>query len=235
MPAGTTQTTTTPTQEHDKTDMDPRLADFLRRAFWWLNRFMILMWRLGLGIWLNDARTSGQIMIITHTGRKSGLRRQTPVNYAIVDGELYCTSGFGRIADWYRNIRVQPKVEIWLPHGRWMGEVDDITASPNYTYLMRQVLIGSGFAARLAGINPHTISDEDLIAVSRGYRLLHIRRTTAATGPGGPGDLAWFWPLTTAFLLFLIWRPFRRLRDRSTNPRRFHRQGKPPRQSKNEG
>ena len=221
MTTETTQATIDPAQEHDKTDMDPHLAEFLRRAFYWLNRFMILMWRLGLGIWLNDARTSGQIMVIIHTGRKSGLRRQTPVNYAIVDGELYCTAGFGRLSDWYRNVRAQPKVELWLPHGRWMGEVDDITASSNYVYLMRQVLIGSGFAARLASINPHTISDEDLIATSRGYRLLHIRRTSAATGPGGPGDLAWVWPTSTAILLFLMWRPFRRMRDRSDKSRRF--------------
>ena len=235
MATETSEPTLTPTKELAETDMDPQLAEFLRRAFWWLNRFMVLMWRLGLGIWLNDARTSGQIMVITHIGRKSGLRRQTPVNYALVDGELYCTSGFGRIADWYRNVRTQPKVEVWLPHGRWMGEVDDITTSPNYVYLMRQVHIGSGFAALLAGLNPRTMSDEDLIAATRGYRLLHIRRITAATGPGGPGDLAWFWPLTTAFLLFLIWRPFRRIRDRSDNPRRFHPRNKRSRQSENEG
>lgn len=201
--------TGSPTQELDTPDMDPRLAAFLRRFFRWLNRFMIFMWRLGLGIWLNDARTSGQIMVITHIGRKSGLRRQTPVNYAIVDGELYCTSGFGRLADWYRNVRVQPKVEVWLPHGRWIGEVEDITSSPDYIYLMRQVLIGSGFAALLAGLNPRAMSDQEMITATRGYRLLHIRRTVAATGPGGPGDLAWVWPITTAFLLFLLWRPFR--------------------------
>jgi hypothetical protein len=76
------------------------------------------------------------------------------------------------------------------------------------------VLIGSGFAALLAGINPRTMSDEELIATTRGYRLLHIRRTSAATGPGGPGDLAWVWPLSTAFLLFLMWRPFRFLNRR---------------------
>ncbi len=208
----TTDPTITPINE---TNIDPQLAQFLRRAFWWLNRFMILMWRLGLGIWMNDTRTSGQIMVITHIGRKSGLRRQTPVNYALVDGELYCTAGFGRIADWYLNIRAHPKVEVWLPHGRWMGEVDDITDSPNYLTLMRQVLIGSGFAALLAGINPHKISDEELTAATRGYRLLHIRRTSAATGPGGPGDLAWIWQISTAFLLLFFWRPFRRLRDRS--------------------
>ena len=203
--------------EIDDPDMDPRLAQFLRRAFWWLNRFMVLMWRLGLGSWLNDVRTGGQIMVITHIGRKSGLRRQTPVNYAIVDGELYCTAGFGRLSDWYRNIRVQPKVEVWLPHGRWMGEVEDISASPNYAALMRQVLIGSGFAARVAGLNPSKMGDEALIAATRGYRLLHIRRTSAATGPGGPGDLAWVWPLSSAFLLLLLWRPSGRKRPRSGN------------------
>ena len=234
MATETTEAPFTPAPELTETDMDPQLAQFLRRAFYWLNRFMILMWRLGLGIWLNDARTSGQIMVITHIGRKSGLRRQTPVNYALVDGELYCTAGFGRLSDWYRNIRAQPKVEVWLPHGRWMGEVSDITDSPNYVTLMRQVLIGSGFAALLAGINPRKMSDEELIAASRGYRLLHIRRTVAATGPGGPGDLAWIWPITTSILLFMLWQPFRRMRDRSSKPRRFRPRGKCRRLSDNE-
>ena len=210
MTTETTEPTINPKQELE-TEMDPQVAQFLRRAFWWLNRFMLFMWRLGLGIWMNDPRTSGQIMVITHIGRKSGLRRQTPVNYALVDGELYCTAGFGRISDWYRNIRAQPKVEIWLPHGRWMGEVEDVTDSANYITLMRQVLIGSGFAARLAGIDPQKVSDEELEAASRGYRLLHIRRTRAATGPGGPGDLAWVWQISTALLLLLFWpRPHRR-------------------------
>ena len=201
-------------EEGESTDMDPRLESFLRRVFKGFNPFMLLMWRLGLGNWLNDPKYGGQIMVIVHVGRKSGLRRQTPVNFAIVDGELYCTAGFGRISDWYRNIRVQPKVEVWLPHGRWMGEVEDVTDAQDYAHLMRKVLIGSGFAARMAGLDPKLISDEELIAATKGYRLLHIRRTRAATGPGGPGDLAWIWPITTFSLLILIWmiRPFRRKR-----------------------
>ena len=64
---------------------------------------------------------SGQIMVLTHTGRKSGLRRRTPVNYALVDGEVYCTAGFGQISDWYRNILANPQVEVWLPDGWWAG------------------------------------------------------------------------------------------------------------------
>jgi hypothetical protein len=67
--------------------------------------------------------------------------------------------------------------------------------------LMRQVLIGSGFAARLAGLDPHSMSDADLEAATRTYCLMHLRRTAARTGQGGPGDLAWVWPAATFWLL----------------------------------
>jgi deazaflavin-dependent oxidoreductase (nitroreductase family) len=210
MAAKTTKEAFSELPEFQSTDMDPRLEDFLRRMFKIFNRFMLLMWRLGLGGWFRYPRLGGQIMVILHVGRKSGRQRQTPVNFAIVDGELCCTAGFGHTADWYRNTRVQPKVEVWMPHGRWMGEVEDITDSEDYAHLMREVLIGSGFAARLAGINPHAMDDDALIAATRGYRLLHIRRMRAATGPGGPADLAWIWPAATFLLILWMWRPFRR-------------------------
>lgn len=194
------------------TNMDPQMEDLLRRAFKWLNRFMLLMWRLGLGSWFRYPNLGGQIMVLVHVGRKSGLRRLTPVNFALVDDELYCTAGFGHISDWYRNVRAQPKVEVWLPYGRWLGEAEDITASPDYPRLMRAVLIGSGFAARLAGINPQKMDDMQIIAATQGYRLLHIRRNCALVGPGGPGDLAWIWPVSTFLLLFWLWNPLRRIK-----------------------
>jgi hypothetical protein len=66
------------------------------------------------------------------------------------------------------------------------------------------VAIGSGFAAFAAGINPYTISDEELERITAPYCLFHIRRTEARTGPGGPGDLAWVWPLSTLVLLIML-------------------------------
>jgi hypothetical protein len=69
---------------------------------------------------------------------------------------------------------------------------------------MRQVLIGSGIVAPLFGINHRAMTDEELHAVTSKYRLLHVRRTEARTGPGGPGDLAWVWPLATMILLPLV-------------------------------
>jgi hypothetical protein len=60
--------------------------------------------------------------------------------------------------------------------------------------------------APLVGINPHTMPDADLDAATNTYRLIHIRRTAARTGPGGPGDLAWLWPWVTLVLLTLLAR-----------------------------
>jgi deazaflavin-dependent oxidoreductase (nitroreductase family) len=145
----------------------------------------------------------GRILVLTHTGRKSGLKRRTPVNYAVVDGELYCTAGFGRLSDWYRNITADPQVEIWLPDSWWTATIEDIGDSEKRLSLMRQVLLGSGLVAPMLGLDPRKLTDEELDAATAKYRLLHIRRREARTGPGGPGDLAWIWPLSTFILLLL--------------------------------
>jgi deazaflavin-dependent oxidoreductase (nitroreductase family) len=182
---------------------EPANTDRIRRAFRLFNRFMLLMWRLGLGSYGNSPATS-QVMVITHTGRKSGRLRRTPVNYAMVDGEVFCTAGFGPRTDWYRNILANPQVEVWLRDGWWAGVAEEVSADPQRLKWMRQVLIASGFAARAAGIDPYRISDEQLQAVSADYQLVRIRLKEARTGPGGPGDLAWVWPLATVILLGLL-------------------------------
>jgi hypothetical protein len=48
------------------------------------------------------------------------------------------------------------------------------------------------------------MTDEALKAETTEYCLLHIRRTEARTGPGGPGELAWIWPLAAMILLPLV-------------------------------
>ena len=189
------------------TTINPQLEEQLRQGFKYFNKFMLLMWRLGLGRWVNFwPEVGGQIMVLTHTGRKTGLKRRTPVNYALVDGEIYCTAGFGPGSDWYRNIKADPKVELWLPEGWWAGVAEEIDDPAKRLPLLRAVLIGSGFAAYAAGLNPRSMSGEALAAATADYRLLHIRRVEARTGPGGPGDLAWLWPVSTLVLLWLLFR-----------------------------
>ncbi len=184
--------------------------DFLRKVFKVFNRFMLLLWRLGLGSWGNGTSFGGSLMVIKHTGRKTGLTRHTPVNYAIVNGDVYCTAGFGIVSDWYLNIMTNPKVEVWLPDGRWAGMAEDVTDVENNHLLFRQVLIASGFAGPLFGVNPKNLTDQDLIRLLESYRLIRIRRESPLTGAGGPGDLAWVWPVTTFVLLWLLFRRKRR-------------------------
>ena len=187
--------------------LDSKQEEELRQFFKGFNRFMLYMWRLGLGKWVNAwPERGGQIMVLSHIGRKSGLQRRTPVNYALIGGDLYCTAGYGRLSDWYRNIKVNPVVEVWLPEGWWDGEAEDVSESAERLSLMRDVLIASGFAAEAAGIHPKTMSDDELADATAKYRLIRIRRTTARTGAGGPGDLAWVWPVATLLLLPLALR-----------------------------
>lgn len=139
---------------------------------------MLLLWRSGLGRWVNAwPAVGGRIMVIGQTGRNSGLRRWTPVNYAMVNGDVYCTAGFGAHSDWYRNLLANPQVELWLPGGRRHGWAEDISGCEQHVHLLRQVLIASGFAAYLAGINPRSISDEGLRKATADYRLVRIRLT----------------------------------------------------------
>ena len=181
------------------------MEETLRQIFKYFNHFMLFMWRLGLGQFVNAApSTGGQIMVLTHTGRKSGLRRQTPVNYAIVDGEIYCTAGFGKMSDWYRNLIANPKVEVWLPDGWWEALAEEVIDPQQRLPLMRAVLIASGFAAPLAGVNPRKLDDAQLAGLTETYRLIHIRRVAARTGRGGPAELAWVWPTATFILLPLL-------------------------------
>ncbi len=62
--------------------------DGVRRIFRVLNKyFMVPMFRLGFAPLMGNP-ISGYIMVIKTIGRKSGKTRLTPVNYAIIDGNI---------------------------------------------------------------------------------------------------------------------------------------------------
>ncbi|MFQ5615490.1 MAG: nitroreductase family deazaflavin-dependent oxidoreductase [Anaerolineales bacterium] len=72
----------------------------------------IQLWRLGF------APLVGRItMLITQTGRKSGLPRRTMVEYHPLDGVKYVPVAFGRKAQWYKNIEADPRVTIQTADG----------------------------------------------------------------------------------------------------------------------
>lgn len=148
--------------------------NILRRVFHAMNPFMVWMWKMGWGKMINFwPAVVGRIMVIKHRGRKSGKEYLTPVNYAIVEGEVYCTAGFGSICDWYKNIKANPNVELWLPEGKREATAEDVSDSPKRVFLMRQVIIGAGCAAPLFGVNQKKLDDAQLDTATKEYRLIH--------------------------------------------------------------
>jgi deazaflavin-dependent oxidoreductase (nitroreductase family) len=141
-----------------------------------MNYFMVFMLKLGLGRvceWWPQG--FGRIMLIEHRGRRSGRQYTTPVNYAPVDGNVYCLAGFGPRTDWYRNIMADPSVRLWLPRGRRSARASDVSGSPERLRLMRQVISGSGFAGPLMGVDQRKLSNEQLDVTTRDYRLVQFK------------------------------------------------------------
>lgn len=70
-------------------------------------------------VWLFRARLGflfgKRIVMLEHTGRRSGKLRQTPLEVVHRNGDAYILcSGTGPNADWYRNIRAKPAVGMWV-------------------------------------------------------------------------------------------------------------------------
>lgn len=190
----------------------------LRTAFRFLNRNMLLMWRLGMG-WQMANPMSGYIMVLATTGRRSGERRLVPLNYSEDGDAVYCLAGFGKTTHWLLNLQADPRCEVWLPDGRRLrGRGRRVTSESHRIDAIRKILVRSGFAAKLAepGVDPSTDPDELIAELgtpsgSR-YEIVEIKLGEAVQTPGGPGDRKWVWPV--AVLLALAgWAVARRRRE----------------------
>ncbi len=159
----------------DTTNFTPEQLQRLRRFFHGMNYFMVFLWKIGMGRLMNIwPSVGGRIMVIRHRGRKTGREYLTPVNYAIVEHEIYAAAGFGPITDWYRNIMDYPEIELWLPEGRRRARACDISDSPYRVKLLREVAIASGLAGPLMGVDQKKLTDEELEKAARDYRLVHF-------------------------------------------------------------
>lgn len=94
------------------------VAEMKKPSGWqkWLMDFPIQLYRIGLG-WLFGS----SLIVIVHTGRKSGATRRTvleALGHRALEGEYRVISGRGRKADWFRNIEANPPKELWVGRKR---------------------------------------------------------------------------------------------------------------------
>jgi len=67
------------------------------------------------------------VLLLTTTGRKSGLDRVTPLQYEEMDGCIVIGSARGTKADWYRNIVANPNVKIRVKARQFDGAAEPVT------------------------------------------------------------------------------------------------------------
>ena len=161
----------------------------MRRVFGVVNKYWsVPVLRSGLGpLWVTPF--GGYVMLLRTTGRKSGLPRYAPLNYAIRDGFVYCIAGFGSEAHWYRNLLADPRVEVVLPSMAFAGIAETVTDPDEALAATRDVLLAAGFAGWFIGSNPRTITDEALRAFA--MPVVRVRFTGIGSGPSDPRGLLW--------------------------------------------
>jgi deazaflavin-dependent oxidoreductase (nitroreductase family) len=81
-----------------------------------------VMYAIGLGPVIGRI-----ILLLTTIGRKSGLKRVTPLQYEEIDGKYYLGSARGLKADWVRNIQANPNVEIRVKSLNFKGQAEVVT------------------------------------------------------------------------------------------------------------
>jgi len=143
-----------------------------------LYRLPILLYQAGLG-WLFGKR----FLLLTHTGRVSGLPRQVVlevIRYDEHSESYYVVSAFGEQADWFRNIQLTPEVGITIGR-RCMGALAEIVPQEDAERELLDYARRSPLAARLLPslIGYHVDGSEE------GYRALARQLKIVRFSPHG--------------------------------------------------
>jgi len=67
------------------------------------------------------------VLLLTTTGRKTGRKRVTPVQYEEIDGSYYIAAVRGREADWFRNVQCNRMVEVRVKAYHFSGQAEAVT------------------------------------------------------------------------------------------------------------
>ncbi len=85
-----------------------------------LNALMVANYKRGFG-------PRRIVLLLTTTGRKSGLPRVTPLQFEEFDGDYYIASARGQEADWFKNILANPQVHVQIRDREFEALVEPVT------------------------------------------------------------------------------------------------------------
>ena len=99
--------------------MNPAVFDWAKMKN--IQKIHRLLYAIGLGPLIGRI-----ILLLTTTGRKSGKKRVTPLQYEKIGTEYYLGAARGLKADWVRNIQADPHVEVRVGAKHFIGTAEVI-------------------------------------------------------------------------------------------------------------
>jgi deazaflavin-dependent oxidoreductase (nitroreductase family) len=87
-----------------------------------IQRIHRLLYAIGLGPVVGRL-----ILLLTTTGRRSGLKRITPLQYEEINGKYFLGSARGTRSDWYCNIKADDRVEVRVKNRIFRGIAETVT------------------------------------------------------------------------------------------------------------
>ena len=161
--------------------------------------------RAGLGPWIGTP-IGGYLLLLRARGRKSGVVRETPLSYLVAEGAAWVCAGFGPTTQWYRNILVDPGVEVVLP-GRTIACTAEEIRDPEVRRRIMPALVRAvGLPGALGGVDPLHATHERILEAYGWVPLIRLRPIEGplAAGPDDPGGTAWIWRQTVVLGLIVV-------------------------------
>jgi deazaflavin-dependent oxidoreductase (nitroreductase family) len=90
-----------------------------------------LLYAIGLGPLVGKI-----VLLLTTTGRRSGKKRVTPLQYEMIGNDCYIGAARGVKADWVRNIQINPQVELRVGAKHFQGTAEVITDPSKFADFM---------------------------------------------------------------------------------------------------
>lgn len=122
------------------------------------------------------------VLLLTTTGRKSGLPRITPLQFEEQDGVFYIGAGRGKQTDWYRNLLKHPQVTVMVRGETFSAAAEPLTAPAQVaeflTLRLKRRPFITGIILRLQGL-PLRFSRADLEKMSGKICVVALKKLAA--------------------------------------------------------
>jgi deazaflavin-dependent oxidoreductase (nitroreductase family) len=144
-------------------------------VFKWLFKIPIFFYKIGLPLFGN------YILLLTTTGRKSGRKRNTPLEYRLENGtgHFIIMAGWGGNTDWRRNIDIHPRVNVqagWKKFEAVAEPVSDMEVADWMAETMRINPKSAKIWSRWAGEHVGLDSPGSLVRAAKYFPSYRLKR-----------------------------------------------------------